>query len=131
MAKTAGAWAAAALAIAASGAHAADTAHGAKVYAAQCAVCHGPSGAGGVGPPLAGVVGRRAGAAPFAYSQALRKTGWTWDAARLDRYLTDPAAAAPGTTMPMALAAPRDRADVIAMLAGWSRTPAPAAPVRR
>lgn len=31
-----------------------DTAVGAELFAARCSACHGPSGGGGAGPPLAG-----------------------------------------------------------------------------
>ncbi len=55
-----------------------------------------------VGPPLWGVVGRPvAGVAGYEYSPALRAVGGTWETARLDVFLTRPAAFAPGTTMDM------------------------------
>lgn len=99
-------------------ADAADAAHGGQLYAAQCGMCHGPAGAGGpAGPALAGVVGRKAASAAFpSYSAALKKTGWTWSAAKLDTYLANPQAAVPGTSMPIAVAKPADRADVLAYL---------------
>jgi len=55
-----------------------------------------------VGPSLWGVVGRPvASVAGFDYSPALRALGGSWDRARLDRFLTDPKAYAPGTRMDM------------------------------
>lgn len=33
--------------------------HGASIYAANCAACHGPTGEGGVGPALMGISSRR------------------------------------------------------------------------
>lgn len=106
-----------------------DAGHGAQVFAAKCAMCHGPAGGGAVGPAITGVVGRKAASTGFAYSPALKRAGWSWDAARLDKYLTDPQAAAPGTSMPIGLPSPKDRADVIALLTGWGAKPA-AAPAR-
>lgn len=53
-----------------------------------------------MGPSLAGIVGRKAGVEPgFHYSPANEKSGLTWDAATLDRYLTSPAAVVPHTIM--------------------------------
>lgn len=64
----------------------------------------GANATGDAGPDLKGVFGRRAAvAAGFAYSDAIRavgRQGLVWDAATLDRYLTDPEAVVPGTTMP-------------------------------
>jgi cytochrome c len=67
----------------------------------QCAACHSVEpGKNGIGPSLAGVVGRKAGAVPgFAYSQAMTGSGMVWDAASLDRYLTAPTKTLPGTKM--------------------------------
>lgn len=94
-----------------------DPAAGADIYSARCAFCHGDGGAGGQGPRLSGVVGRKAAAvADFPYSAALKASGLDWTAANLDRFLTDPAAAVPGTAMPMSVPDPKERADVIAYL---------------
>ena len=72
----AAAWSAAAMAD-----DAADPAtRGAQLFAERCALCHASTGAGGgQGPSLAGVMGRKAAATAFAYSPALRRTGWVWD----------------------------------------------------
>ena len=52
------------------------------------------------GPPWWGVVGRRiASAEGFDYSPALKALGGTWDRARLDQFLKNPKAMAPGTLM--------------------------------
>ena len=69
---------------------------------AQCAACHSVQpGKNGVGPSLAGVAGRKAGTAPgYAYSEALRASGLSWNAATLDRWLTGPRKLVPGTKMP-------------------------------
>lgn len=70
----------------------------------QCAACHSTEpGRNGVGPSLAGVVGRKAASLPgFNYSAALGKSGLTWDRATLDRWLTSPQRLVPGTKMPFA-----------------------------
>jgi len=52
------------------------------------------------GPPLWGVVGRPvASVEGFDYSPALKALGGNWDRARLDQFLKDPKAMAPGTLM--------------------------------
>lgn len=97
---------------------------GQKLFGERCALCHALDDKAGQGPGLGGVVGRVAGSAAFPYSKALRNAGFTWDAEHLDRYLADPRAAVPGTTMPVAVPDPRERAALIAYL---STLPAPAA----
>lgn len=69
---------------------------------AQCSGCHSiQPGRHVFGPSLAGVAGRRAGSvADYAYSQALKGSGLTWNAATLDRWLTAPQKLVPGTRMP-------------------------------
>lgn len=94
----------------------ADHAHGAAAYAAQCAPCHGSTGEGGQGPALGGIAGRKAASGAFDYSPALRRLGWTWNAARLDRYLADPKAVAPGTSMPVRVTDANERRHLVAWL---------------
>jgi hypothetical protein len=63
-------------------------------------------------------MGRKAGTSPhFNYTQALKDSGLVWDVPALDHFLTDPARAVPGTTMPIPLPDAGLRADVIAYLA--------------
>src|SRR5580704_10300134 len=88
-----------------------NAANGEKVYQAACAICHSPAlGPNNTlivkqGPTLLGVLGRKAGTSPhFNYSQALKSSGLTLDAGTLDRFLTDPMKAVPGTTMPIPIA---------------------------
>jgi cytochrome c len=70
-----------------------------------------------MGPPLAGVVGRKAGTvAGFNYSSALKASGITWTADKLDAFVKAPSKTVPGTKM--LLGAPDDlqRAAVIQYL---------------
>ncbi|MGF6533791.1 glucose/arabinose dehydrogenase [Paraburkholderia sp. GAS206C] len=95
-----------------------------KVFFQQnCAMCHADSlGPGnlpvmGQGPSLVGVFGRRAGSVPnFSFTNALSGSGLTWDSATLEHFLLNPAAAVPGTTMPISVADSSDRSNVIAYL---------------
>lgn len=86
---------------------------------ATCAVCHSAEkGRVVVGPPLFGVVGRKAGTVPgFSYSKAMAASGITWDTASIDAFITSPQAKVPGTRMPFAgLKDPVKRAAIIAYL---------------
>jgi cytochrome c len=99
---------------------AADPEAGGRVFKIQCSACHGVvEGRKGIGPSLFGVVGRKAGTVPdFHYSEANKGSGLTWNEATLDRYLANPRAVVPGTTMPYAgLKNDTQRADLIAYLA--------------
>lgn len=101
-----------------------DAARGKAFFEISCAVCHSPVlGPDNLvimkqGPSLVGVVGRVAGSLPhFNYTKAIRDSGFTWDTAALYRFLENPMEVVPGTTMPIPVADPRNRADVIAFLA--------------
>jgi cytochrome c2 len=94
-----------------------DAGAGEALFLDRCTFCHVPEG-GGQGPTLKGVYGRKAAAVPgFLYSAALQKSGVTWTAPQLDRYLTNPNAAIPGSAMPITVPDPKQRADLIAYLA--------------
>lgn len=82
-------------------AHAQDAAAGERVFKTQCSACHTVvPGKNLVGPSLHGVVGRTSGqGVGFRYSEANKKAALTFDAATLDRYLTNPKEVIPGTTM--------------------------------
>ncbi len=108
-----------ALSMIATAALAADPAAGKARFTEQCALCHSAEpgdGAGGMGPTLHGLIGKTAATADegFPYSAALRASKLVWDAATLDRFLTNPAAAAPGTAMPVSVGDPSDREALIA-----------------
>lgn len=101
-----------------------DAARGQAFFQISCAVCHSPVlGPDNLvlmkqGPSLVGVVGRPAGSLPqFNYTKALQVSGLTWNPATLYHFLENPMEVVPGTTMPIPVADPRNRADVVAYLA--------------
>jgi len=71
---------------------------------AVCGACHSVSpGEHGIGPSLAGVFGDKAASQQgFAYSDAMKESGLTWNEATLNRYLENPREAVPGTSMAFA-----------------------------
>jgi cytochrome c len=81
-----------------------DAAAGQRVFN-QCRACHSieAGGRNGVGPNLAGIIGRKAGLAEgFRYSPALRERaegGLTWDEETLRAYIQNPRAVIPGGSM--------------------------------
>jgi cytochrome c len=78
-----------------------DVAAGEKTFNV-CRACHeiGDGAKNLVGPVLNGVVGRKSGSYPgYAYSDANRSSGITWDEATLMEYLKNPKAKVPGTKM--------------------------------
>ena len=100
-----------------------DSGKGEIFFQQNCAICHanstGPGNASIVrqGPSLVGVLGRHAGTVPnFNYTKALSGSGLIWDSATLDKFLTSPAIAVPGTTMPIPVPDEGNRHNVIAYL---------------
>ncbi|MET3473061.1 cytochrome c [Novosphingobium sp. 1529] len=88
---------------------------------ARCAVCHDNTkgGPNKIGPNLYGVVGKKAGthAANFRYSDGLKKSGLTWNAATLDKWIENPRALVPGTMMSFpGLKDPAKRAELVGYL---------------
>lgn len=85
-----------------------------------CAACHSfdQGGANKVGPNLFGVVGAEMGHHEgFAYSDALKGKGGTWDYEALNHFLYSPKEYVPGTKMTFAgIKKDQDRANVIAYL---------------
>jgi len=90
---------------------------GADVFASECGDCHSPKeGKAKKGPPLFGVIGRKAGTvADFAYSESMKQAGWAWTPEKIDAYITHPKKLVPGGKMKYdGLDDAGARADVIA-----------------
>jgi nitrite reductase (NO-forming) len=99
-------------------------------YFRKCQACHSlEPGKNGLGPSLAGVIGKKASGVPnYNYSPAMKGSNLTWDVATLDAYLSDPQKLVPGNKMPFpGLKTENERNAVIAFLASTS-VPGPAAP---
>jgi cytochrome c oxidase assembly protein subunit 11 len=93
-----------------------DPVIGEKLFAERCSSCHELNGVK-VGPPLGGVVGRRAGSvAGFDYSPALAQSGIVWSEQVLAQWLTNPQAFVPGALMPASVPDAAIRRDIIAYL---------------
>ena len=96
----------------------ADASAGKAVFHTQCALCHSaqPGDNGGAqGPNLLNVFGRHAASnSEFGYTPALKKSGLTWDAATLDRFLTSPTTVVPGSMMVVPVPDNTERANLIA-----------------
>lgn len=103
---------------AAAPAFAADANAGKTFFRAQCALCHSaePNDNGGAqGPSLDGVFGRHAASSTaFSYTQPMRDSHLTWDAATLDRFLSAPTSVVPGSAMVIAVPQKEDRDNLIA-----------------
>jgi glucose/arabinose dehydrogenase/cytochrome c2 len=98
-----------------------NAAHGKILFQQSCALCHATGQPGqvttGQGPILAGVIGRAAASVPnFTYTKALQASHLIWDAPTLERFLSGPGILVPGTAMPIPVANPADRRDLIAFL---------------
>lgn len=116
-------------------AHAADTLDpgealaGKARFMAECGLCHraepGDEG-GGMGPSLNGLLGKPAATVDkmFPYTAALRGSKIVWDAALLDRFLSDPFKLVPGTAMPVMVPEKSARDELVS----YFRSLSPAAP---
>lgn len=93
-------------------------ANGETLFRQRCQVCHAVAAAkpAGVGPNLRGVVGRKAAAATFNYSTAMKQSKIIWTLGNLDRYLAAPTKTVPGTRMVIAVADAAQRAAIIKYL---------------
>jgi len=117
-------------------AQAQDVAAGKAAFDASCSLCHDASPQKQMfqGPPLFGVVGRKIGiVAGFNYTGALKNAGakgQVWTRAALDRFLTDPQRAMPGTAMPVNVSDAKTRGNLVAYLSslgGGAARPRPVA----
>ena len=103
-----------------------DIANGKNVFLI-CKSCHTlvEGGAAMTGPNLWGVFGRKAGTQPgFNYSDPMKAAAIAWDAATLDKWITDPKGLVLGTKMSfVGLKNPKDRIDVIAYLKSETSPP--------
>jgi cytochrome c len=108
-----------------------DAAKGEAVFK-KCAACHNaePGGANALGPGLYGVMGNPVAGHPgFAFSEALKSKGGTWDWETMSQWLSNPKKFAPGTKMTFAgLGNPQDRADVMLFLNSRDSAPLPVPP---
>jgi cytochrome c len=106
-----------------------DPIKGAVVFK-KCLACHriGLGAVVAVGPPLNGIVGRKAGTfVDYPYSEAMRASGLTFDEATLAAYLRSPKAIVPGGSMAFAgLKRDNEIVDVIAYLKSFAADGGPA-----
>lgn len=106
----------------------ANPAMGEAVFA-SCRGCHSIDEGGPtlLGPNLWGVINRPVASVDgYAYSEALKEFGGTWELGRLDEFLADPAGAVPGTRMVVPGIEDRaGRANLIAYLNQNSAEPLP------
>jgi len=102
----------------------ADIAAGKVAYEGKCGGCHSVD-ANRIGPLHRNLLGRRIASAPgYSYSPALRRVTGVWTAARLNAWLQNPQALAPGTKMYLTVPDPAQRAAIIAYLQSVSSPPA-------
>jgi len=93
---------------------------GQALFQKRCGGCHALD-ADHEGPRLRGVVGRAAGTVgTFKYSEALKNAKYTWDEAKLDKWLTDTESVVPDNDMSFRVPKPDERAAIIAYLKSLS-----------
>jgi cytochrome c len=97
--------------------------------AKKCVACHtfGKGEPNRVGPNLWDIVGRnKASEAGFNYSAAMKAQKGNWTLEELDKYLTNPRGAVPGTNMTFAgISRGKERADLLAFLNTKADNPKP------
>jgi cytochrome c len=71
------------------------------IFEHHCRICHADDPAlKSYGPPLAGVIGRKAGTYPnYTYSEAMKNAGITWTPEAIKAWMADNKALLPGTRM--------------------------------
>jgi cytochrome c len=99
-----------------------DAASGEKIFA-KCKACHqiGEGAKNAVAPELNGIDGRKAGTVEgYNYSDPMKASGITWDAASFKEFVKNPKAKVPGTKMIFqGLASDKDQDDVWAYLSSF------------
>ncbi|MFM9852224.1 MAG: c-type cytochrome [Sphingomonadaceae bacterium] len=89
-------------------------------YESKCGGCHSVD-ANRIGPLHRGVVGRKiASVAGYAYSPAIKKLSGAWTPARLNQWLQNPQAMAPGTRMYLSIPDATQRSAIISYLTSVS-----------
>jgi cytochrome c len=89
---------------------------GKETFEKRCGGCHSLD-RDKEGPRLRGVYGRQSGSvSSFNYSTVLKSAQITWDAASLDKWLTDPDKVVPDTDMAFHVDKADERRDIIAYL---------------
>lgn len=102
------------------GAASAAAEDGADLFVKNCQTCHVIAKEGGVrtGPPLWGVMGRKAGSVEgFNYSAGLKASGIVWTPETLDTWLTFPKKLVPDTMMMYRQTKPEIRKAIIDYIA--------------
>ena len=93
---------------------------GQALFQKRCTGCHALD-ADHEGPRLRGVVGRAAGTVKtFQYSEALKNAKYTWDEAKLDKWLTDTESVVPDNDMSVRVPKQEERAAIISYLKSLS-----------
>ncbi len=93
---------------------------GQALFQKRCTGCHALD-ADHEGPRLRGVVGRPAGSVrTFTYSAGLQKAKFTWDEAKLDKWLTDTESVVADNDMAFRVPKQEERAAIIAYLKSLS-----------
>ena len=100
-----------------------DSAKGQDLFERRCGGCHSLD-RDKEGPQLRGVYGRVSGTVPsFKYSDALKTASITWDAASLDKWLTDTDKLIPENDMTFRVVKAEERSEIIAYLKQLSSKP--------
>ena len=92
---------------------------GATLFKQQCATCHtlNTNETARQGPTLAGVYGRKAGTIEgYHYTPGYQTSELVWNDENLDKYLTNPQAMLPGSTMAYRQSKPDVRRKIIDFL---------------
>ncbi len=93
-----------------------DLRTGKDVFGRRCSGCHALDFNKG-GPRLRGVLNRKAGIVEgFPYSDALRKSGISWDEKRLNQWIENPDSVVKDNDMEFGVADVDERASIIAYL---------------